>query len=259
MSEPHHHDLYRCTVHGGSKDWAIAVTPEGDISILNCATGHVVRRTNVPRGKFKCANATAEMAGRVQEKLQKGYEYLGSTTVESNRLKLSPTTAPAASAVEELWEIVRPLSPEAVEEKLSWAATQLWGHVAPDVVEYDHDLVVLRTATHAQGVKHGWALGYSDEGGIQPTGRGGGRILLRQGLLPRLILLFMWRSFPDAIWLSDGVHGMRTPQIAKDDDFIGKGLFDYERVLALGERLGLCLGKINLLQSTEEGRSAFWL
>jgi len=251
------YDLYRCTVRGGSKDWAIAITPDGDISILNCATDQRVRRTHVPRSTF--TNATAEMDRRVQLKLRKGYEPLGAATVESNRLKVASTaTIPATSTFDEHWEIIRPLEHSVVEERLGWAASQLFDHVAPDLVEYNHDQVVLRTARRAQGINHWWALGYSDDGGIQSSGRGGGKILLSQGLLPRLIMLFMWRCFPDAIQLSDSADGIRRPQISKEDDFIGQALFDYERVLALGERLGLCLGRINLLKPTEKDRSPFW-
>lgn len=244
-------ELYQCTVHGGSKDWGIAIADSGDLQTLHCSTGQTVRRTHIPRSTFQ--NAAAEQERRIQEKLAKGYVYLGPAVVESNRFKLKPQgSAPAVNA--DHWEIVQPLDRKLVHERLAWAVGQLREHVAPDTIEYDEDNVVLRSTGPQK-----WVFGFSDEGGIQGTGRGGGQILRRHGLLPRLLFVYLMRNFPDAIRLSDGSDGIRRPQIVRDDEFLGERVFDYERVLALGERLGLCLGRISLLDpKADSSHRAIW-
>lgn len=245
--------LYRCTVHGGSKDWGIAITDGGDLQTLHCSTGQTVRRTNIPRSTFQ--NAAAEQDRRIREKETKGYVHLGTAVVESNRFKLKPQGSTASAANADHWEIVQPLDRKLVDEKLAWAAGQLRGHVAPDTIEYDPDTVVLRCTGPQK-----WAFGFSDDGGIQGTGRGGGQILHRHGLLPRLLIVYLMRCFPDAIRLSDGADGIRRPQIIRDDEFLGERVFDYDRVLALGERLGLCLGRISLLDSeAASSHRAIWI
>jgi hypothetical protein len=131
--------------------------------------------------------------------------------------------------------------------------------VTPDVIEYDTNNVVLVTGTQRAGRMLSWAIGFSDHGGIQDTGRGGGQLVPEQGLLPRLILMVLMRAFPDAIRLSDSADGILTPQISRDDAFIGQKRHDYERVLVLGERLGLCIGRIALLSSeSRSAKQAFW-
>lgn len=261
-ASPVEYELYRCTAHGGSKDWAIAIMDNGDVRTLHCATGNTVRQTNIPPSKFAAPGGSAvdERDRRIREKLNKGYEHLGVATVEQNRLKLKAPDAGQPTAQGDHWEIVKPLDRKQLHERLAWVVGQLRDHVAPDLIEYDPDAIVLRTASRTSNGIQGWVFGFSDEGGIQPTGRGGGQILRKHGLLPRLILLHLLRSFPDAIQLSDGTDGIRQPQISRNDDFVGQRLFDYERVLALGERLGLCIGRISLL-NTEPGATtrAFWI
>ena len=251
MSGPEY-ELYRCTVQGGSKDWGIAILASGDLETLHCATGQTVRRTHIPRATFQ--DARAEELRRIGEKLAKGYGHLGVATVESNRFKLKDdVTNPGAGADD--WEIVQPLDRQLVHEKLAWAAGQMQGHVAPASIEYDADAVVLRCIDPLP-----WVFGFSDEGGIQASGRGGGQIRSRDGLLPRLILMYLMRCFPEAIRLSDGADGLRRPQIVRDDDFVGERRFDYERVLALAERLGLCLGRISLLDiDRTSSHRAIWI
>lgn len=237
MSNPAlQYDLYRCTAHGGSKDWGITITGSGDIETLHCATGHTVKRTHIPRSQFN--SAPSEQDRRIREKEAKGYVHLGKATVDSNRFKLlQGSSAPPVAA--DHWEIVQPLDRQQLHDKLAWVARQLTGHVAPDTIEYDPDNVVIRCSGPQK-----WIFGFTDEGGVHNTGRGGGQIVRRQGLLPRLIIVYLMKSFPEAIRLSDGDEE-RRPRIVRDDDFLGEGAFDYERVLALGERLGLCLGRID--------------
>jgi len=251
-------ELYRCTVQGGSKDWAIQITGDGHIRTLYCATGQPIRQANIPPSKFSHAKDSAgEMQGRIQEKLAKGYVYLGQATVEKNRLQPIQASQPVAPG--DHWEIVTPLDRKQVHEKLAWIEGQLRGQVAPDVIEYDPQSVVLVTGTQRAGRMLSWAIGFSDHGGIQATGRGGGQIVPEQGLLPRLILMVLMRAFPDAIRLSDSADGILTPQISRDDAFIGQKRHDYERVLVLGERLGLCIGRIALLSSeSRNGKQSFW-
>jgi hypothetical protein len=249
-TQPLEYELYRCTVHGGSKDWTITITSSGDIETLHCETGHTVKRTHIPRATFQ--NAPTEFNRRIREKEGKGYVYLGKAIVESNRFKLIPQGSGPAPVNADHWEIVQPLDRKQLHEKLAWVAGQLRGHVAPDTIEYDAEHVVLRCAGPQK-----WVIGFTDEGGIQSTGRGGGQIVRHQGLLPRLVIVYLMRSFAEAIRLSDGADGIRRPQITRDDDFLGERLFEYDRVLALGERLGLCLGRINLLDSASS-HDAIW-
>lgn len=251
MSGPEY-DLYRCTVHGGSKDWGIAILASGDIETLHCPTGQTVRRTHIPRATFQ--DAATEQLRRIREKTAKGYGHMGVAIVDSNRFKLKDEGIQPSGSADD-WEIVQPLERRLVHEKLAWVAGQLQGHVAHDAIVYDADAVVLRCIDPLP-----WVFGFSDEGGIQASGRGGGQIRPRDGLLPRLILMYLMRCFPQAIRLSDGADGLRRPQIVRDDDFVGERLFDYERVLALGERLGLCLGRISLLDSDRaSSHRAIWI
>ena len=262
MSASHvEYELYRCTAHGGSKDWAIAIMDNADIHTLQCATGSLVRQTHIPPSKFSVpgSGAVAERLRRVQEKLKKGYEYLGIATVEQNRLRLKTPQA-GQPAQGDHWEIVRPLDRKQLHDRLAWMVGQLRDHIAPDLIEYDPDAVVLRTVSRTGNGIQVWVFGFSDEGGIQTTGRGGGQILRKHGLLPRLILLHLLRSFPDAIHLSDGTDGIRQPQISQDDEFIGARQFDYERVLRLGEQLGLCIGRISLMNSSSDAaKRPIWI
>lgn len=246
--------LYRCTVHGGSKDWAIAITESCDLQTLHCATGQPVRLTHIPRSTFN--NAGVEESRLILEKEKDGYVYAGMAIVESNRLNLTPAGSTTATVNANHWEIIQPLDRKQVHEKLAWAAGQLHAHVSPDTLEYDPDSVLLRCTGRPQE----WVFGFSDAGGIQDSGRGGGQILRRHGLLPRLLIVYLMRCFPDAIHLSDGADGIRRPQIVRDDEFLGERACDYDRVLALGERLGLCLGRISLLES-DAGSShrAIWI
>lgn len=242
--------LYRCTVHGGSKDWGITITPSGDIETVHCATGQRVKRTHVPRSRFRWS-ARAEQDRRAAEKEAEGYVYLGKATVESNRFTLSKPDPSPPPVTADHWEIVLPLDRKQLHEKLAWATERLTGHVAPDTIQYDAERVVVR-CTGPQP----WVFGFSDEGGIHSSGRGGGQIVRRQGLLPRLIIAYVMKSFPDAVRLSDGDQAVRRPRIVRDDSFLGEHEFDYERVLVLGERLGLCLGRINL--DSPSSRRAIW-
>lgn len=253
-------ELYRCTVHGGSKDWAIQIADNGHLRTVYGATGQPIRQANIPPSKFAPGrDSSGEMHGRIQEKLAKGYVHLGQATVEKNRLQPMQSNSSQPVAPGDHWEIVTPLDRRQVHEKLAWIEGQLRGHVTPDVIEYDADNVVLVTGTQRAGRMLSWAIGFSDHGGIQDTGRGGGQIVPEQGLLPRLILMVLMRAFPDAIRLSDTADGILTPQISRDDAFIGQKRHDYERVLVLGERLGLCIGRIALLSSeSRNGKQAFW-
>lgn len=253
-------ELYRCTVHGGSKDWAIQIADNGHLRTVYGATGQPIRQANIPPSKFAPGrDSSGEMHGRIQEKLAKGYVHLGQATVEKNRLQPIQSNSSQPVAPGDHWEIVTPLDRRQVHEKLAWIEGQLRGHVTPDVIEYDADNVVLVTGTQRAGRMLSWAIGFSDHGGIQDTGRGGGQIVPEQGLLPRLILMVLMRAFPDAIRLSDTADGILTPQISRDDEFIGQKRHDYERVLVLGERLGLCIGRIALLSSeSRNSKQSFW-
>ena len=253
-------ELYRCTVQGGSKDWAIQTADNGDLRTVYCATGQTIRQSNIPPSKFVHAKDSAgEMQGRIREKLAKGYVYLGPAIVEKNRLQLVQSNANQPVAPGDHWEIVTPLDRRQVHEKLAWIEGQLRGHVTPDIIEYDSDNVVLVIGTQRAARMLSWTIGFSNHGGIQATGRGGGQIVPEQGLLPRLILMVLMRAFPDAIRLIDTADGILTPQITRDDKFIGQKRHDYERVLVLGERLGLCIGRTALLNSeSRPGKQPFW-
>jgi hypothetical protein len=253
MSDPNVlYELYRCTVHGGSKDWAILVTPEGELRTLHCATGQTVRRTDIPRSKF--ADVWVEKHRRVDEKRAKGYELLGSAVVESNRFKLVQQPPSQARDDVHRWDISIPLERALVHERIAWAVEQLSAHVAPDSIEYDEKTVVCRCTGPEP-----WQFGFSDEGGVHKSGRGGGVILRSQGLLPRLLLLYLIRCFPSSVSVIDSADRTHHPRVARDSDFVGERLFDYERVLDLGSRLGLCLGPMRLLDWQDRGHSAFWI
>jgi hypothetical protein len=255
------YELYRCTVHGGSKDWAIAIMANGHVRTLHCATGATVKQTNIPPSKFGVVGGRAadEMDRRIQEKLRKGYEPLGSAIIDENRLELKRPNASQPATLADHWEILKPLEPRKLNEVLSWIVDQLRDHAAPNVIEYDKDAVVLRIGTRTGNGAQWWVFGFSEAGGIQPTGRGGGQILRKHGLLPRLILLHLLKSFPDSLQLSDGAEGLRQPRISRDDKFVGERLFDYERVLDLGGRLGLCIGRISLVDVEAGENRAFWI
>lgn len=247
------YELYRCTAHGGSKDWAIRVTGDSELRTAHCATGQPVRHTHIPKSKF--LDVWVEKHRRVHEKIAKGYEYLGCVVVKSNRFAFCPQDGGPAREGVHRWEILSPLDRTRVHERLAWAEAQLSEHVAPDSIEYDAQCVVCRCTGPEP-----WVFGFSDEGGVQKTGRGGGMIVRNQGLLPRLLLLYLMRCFPGEVGLTDSLDRLHHPQIARDGDFVGERLFDYERVLELGSRLGLCVTPIRLLDWQDGGsRVAFWI
>ncbi|MGH8240145.1 MAG: hypothetical protein ACREXP_24455 [Steroidobacteraceae bacterium] len=247
------YELFRCTVHGGSKDWGILVTADHDLRTVHCATGQTVRHTHIPKSKF--SDVWVEKHRRVKEKTAKGYEFLGRAMVESNRLTLLPPLSGDAREGVHRWEIFSPVDRTLMHERLVWAEAQLSGHVAPDSIEYDAPSIVCRCTGPEP-----WVFGFTDEGGLQKTGRGGGVIVRDQGLLPRLLLLYLMRCFPDVMGVTDSLDRQHQPRIARDSDFVGEQLFDYERVLELGSRLGLCVGPIQLLDWQDGGSHvAFWI
>lgn len=244
---------YRCPSSSGSKDWGIAITADNGLRTVHCATGQTVRRTDIPKSQFR--DPHEECQRRTSEKTRKGYAYLGKAVIQSNRLKLVNEPATGTPTDRHRWEAVTALDRLELHRRLAWAVEQVAEDAAPETIVFDENAVVCRCTGPDL-----WSFGFSDDGGLHSVGRGGGVVTMRQGLLPRLMLLYLQRCFPGAIAITAGEEMLESPRISRDSPFIGEHLFDYERVLQLSSRLGLCVGPLHSLDWKDHGsRRGFWI
>src|ERR1700730_7657462 len=94
---------YRCATatKAGSKDWAIAVTANGELVVRHCATGSSARRLVIPPKHFRESDAIAEKMRREREQLNQGYVRVGEAVVKRGHLEaLMPATVTANDGAE---------------------------------------------------------------------------------------------------------------------------------------------------------------
>lgn len=245
------YQLYRCPTRAGFKDWAIGIGRDGTLRTQHCATGQTVRRTDIPASSY--TDVHQEQERRVREKLAKGYVYIGTARVKEGRLQQKESKTAAIDAGIH-WEIAEPIDRA---EFLAWLRStveRLNSGPLPNRTEFDADAEVCRV--HA---KRTWEFGCSDAGGIGKEGRGGGKILREHGVLPLLILTALQRTFASVCTLADDSGAVLTPRLLRDDPVLSALVFNHDLVLELGERLGLCVGRVRLLESKDSAHTpAVW-
>lgn len=246
---------YRCKTKTaiGSKDWAIAVTPDGHLAVRFCATGGTARLRDIPPSSFEAASAKEEMALRESKQIAQGYSFIGRAVVQKGRLEPVAPSAISRGTTWLHWEIKAPIGRDVLLAELSSSVLKLQAGPLPDPIELDVSLGVCVVKSPIP-----WEFGYSDAGGIFPDDRGGGAIQSEQGVLPVLLLIALQRRFPDQLRLADANGDRLSTTFSGEDPILGEHRFDRRLIVDLVGRLGWCSSWMPLPEITEV-RAALWV
>jgi hypothetical protein len=240
---------FRChNDDGSSKDWAIGLTSDG-IRIRYCATNQTARLTDVAASKFPGRTPQQEMWQRIQKKVADGYVELGEARIEKGRLV---ETKPAQEQ-HLFWEAQEAFPVAALQEKLTEIADCLSDGAfnAKTTLVEDVDEDGLRVI-QPQG---NWDFGHQPRGGLDTSNRGGGKVSIRLGPVPILILMALDRAFPNTLRFTNDEGEDLRPLLSKSDQFLGRAVTTTpEQVIATGAALGLCLGPIRLSDNMQDGQ-----
>ncbi len=185
-------DLYRYRQpDGSSKDWLIGTTEEG-VHVFFGKTGGNLREIRVPPRACCNDSPLEEAAKRAASQVTLGYELIGSAVVnleDREILRVEEGTSPPLH-----WETQQPLPVAEFETRLAEIAKALGENPMPGVclAKGDGSLTL-------QVGEVTWSLGLSPSphGHIDPsTGRGGGSILAKHGVVPVLVMMRLAMQFP---------------------------------------------------------------
>jgi hypothetical protein len=257
------YSLYRCTTDtkAGSKDWAIGISPGGELVVRHCAIGGSARRLVIPPKHFREPDTVAERLRREAEQLAQGYKYLGEAVVKRGHLQSIESAdvasdEEAAEAAQESehppeyqlhWEVIVPMDRARVRDELKWVAEQLSSEAWLGEFAYDPSQNVCRGKRWAP-----WEIGYSDEGGLTSDDRGGGVILPDQGLMPVLIILHLRSRFPGCIQLAQADNSLIELRLSPDDPIVKVHGLTARQLMDLAGRIALYPGWMRLTKPDDQ-------
>lgn len=222
-------DLYRYRhPDGSSKDWMIGAL-ETAVHVYFGKTGGSLREIRVPRSQCLNGSPADEMDKRATAQLARGYERVGTAVVHTGDREVIRAEETTVSGLH--WETERPVSLTELLAKLREIAKTLGEEPAPGV-----RLVWDDTGLTLQMGETAWSLGLTPGpyGNVDPnTGRGGGTVLPKHGVVPVLVLLRLAMDFPDAFRF--GTDKGETVQLRLDSEapWFPASLWDRTRKLAV--------------------------
>jgi predicted DNA-binding WGR domain protein len=228
---------------GGTKDWAVGINGD-QLRVRHCTTGSTAN-LRVIESASVAQSLEAEMANRVDKKRKEGYEHVGEAVISKGRLV---ETSSDSSSGNLFWEIKQPLNKDTVMAFLRETAQQLESLVGKDVKFTAKTGLSVTTPLGTA-----WRLGYSIDGGLQDTGRGGGSIYSHYGPLPVLILMAFQAAFKTAVVIIDKENNVVDLKVSVDNPYLETGHATYNTITDFGVALGLCRKPIAVSNPAQPG------
>lgn len=248
MTDSTQYRLYRFYHENGqTKDWAIGVHSSGTLRIRYGKTDQTARLSEVPPEKCQ-GTASEEMIRRINKKIDEGYKEIGLAKINSRgRLEEIQSDKPEVALY---WEINKSLDEELLKGFFHDVQQRLEGTPGITLTNPDGKGLVLQSMNHET-----FTMGLFDEGGIDATLRGGGKVTAKHGPVSVLLLAAFKRIFQDQVVIADHEADVVELRVSKNNPYLETSSFSFDEIRDIGVRLDLCMKPVKV---NKEGNTGLW-